>query len=146
MNGGPPPLPRTWTQRNWTWFVPVLVAGCLVLMAAFVAGIAAAVFASIRSSAPYAEAVARARSSPAVVEALGEPVATRWWVTGSIHVTNREGSARLAVPIRGPRGKGMVLLEADKRDGAWRYSLLEVAVDGVPQRIDLLPMVREPGP
>ena len=146
MIGAPPPLPRTWTQRNWKWFVPVLVIGCLTLIAAFVAGITAVVFASLKSSAPYAEALERARTSPAVVDALGEPVVTRWWVAGSIQVTDQSGRAQLALPIRGPRGKGMVLLEADKRDGAWRYSLLEVAVDGTPERIDLLPMERETGP
>jgi hypothetical protein len=131
----------SWWSRNWKWALPV---GCLILLlpvlllTGFVGGILAIVFGSIKSTDVYEEALARARSHPAVIEALGEPVEDRWWMSGQINTSGPSGSADIAIPLRGPKGKATVYAVASKSAGRWEYHTLEVAVEGRPERIDLL--------
>ena len=131
----------SWWSRNWKWAAPV---GCLILLlpilllTGFVGGILAIVFGSIKSTDVYEEALARAQSHPAVIEALGEPVEDRWWMTGQINSSGPSGSADIAIPLRGPKGKATLYAVATKSAGRWEYQTLEVAVDGQPERIDLL--------
>ena len=134
----PPPIPHTWWQRNWKWVVPVGVIGVLAGIACFVGLIFLFVFGIFKSSDAYSDAIAHARSSPAVVHELGEPIEPGWWVTGSINVTGPSGSADFATTLRGPVGRGTLYVTAEKQAGRWKYKILEVAVDGKTERIDLL--------
>jgi hypothetical protein len=126
----------------------VAPVGCLILLlpllalTGFVGGILAIVFGSIRSTDVYQEALARARSSPAVVEALGEPVEDGLFMGGNISVTGPSGSADISIPLHGPKGKGTIYAVASKSAGRWEYQTLEVAVEGREDRIDLLEVGR----
>ena len=137
-----PPQPQpSWWNRNWKWALPV---GCLVLLlpvlaiSGFVGAILAIVFGSIKSTDVYEEALALARSNPAVVEALGEPVEDGWFMTGQINVNGPSGSADISIPLHGPKGKGTLYVVASKSAGRWEYHTLELAVNGRDDRIDLL--------
>ena len=131
----------SWWSRNWKWAVPV---GCLVLLVppllltGFVGGILAIVFGSMKSSDVYQQAFNLARSHPAVVEALGEPVEDGLFMGGQISVTGPSGSADISIPLHGPQGKGTIYAVATKSAGQWEYHTLEVAVEGRGDRIDLL--------
>ena len=131
----------SWWSRNWKWALP---AGCLILLVppllltGFAGGIIAIVFGSIKSTDVYEEALARAQAHPAVIEALGEPVEDRWWVSGQINATGSSGSADLAIPLRGSKGTATIYAVASKSAGRWEYHTLEVEVEGRPERIDLL--------
>src|SRR4051795_9689338 len=115
MTQPPPPVPQPtppqrkgWWGRNWKWTLPV---GCLTPILVCGGGLAlivGVVFGSIRSSDVYKEAVAQARSSPAVVTALGSPVETGMLLSGRINVNGSSGDADLAIPIHGPRGRGKI--------------------------------------
>lgn len=141
MQPAQPVQQPSWWNRNWKWALPV---GCLILLlpplllTGFIGGILAIVFGSIKSTDVYEEALARARSHPAVVEALGEPVEDRWWMSGQINTSGPSGSADIAIPLRGPKGKATVYAVASKSAGQWEYHTLEVEVEGRPERIDLL--------
>jgi Cytochrome oxidase complex assembly protein 1 len=132
---------RSWWSRNWKWAAP---AGCLILilpilaLTGFVGGILAIVFGSMKSSDVYQQAFNTARSHPAVVEALGEPVEDGLFMSGSINVSGPSGSADISFPLHGPKGKGTIYAVASKSAGRWEYQTLEVAVDGSAERIDLL--------
>ena len=128
-----------WWQRNWRWAVPASVIGGLAGLAFFVGALVYFVLAVLKSSDAYAGALERARLSPAVVSALGEPVEPGWWVSGSLHVTGPSGTAEFMTPLRGPAGRGTLFVEAEKRAGLWRYMILEVEIDGTDERIALLP-------
>lgn len=136
-----PAPPRSWWSRNWKWVVPV---GCLVLilpilaLAGFIGGILAIVFGSLKSTDVYKEAFELARSHPAVVEALGQPVEDGWFMSGSIKTTGPSGYADIAIPIRGPQGEAKIYAVASKSAGRWEYHTLEVEVEGREDRIDLL--------
>ncbi|WP_313929141.1 cytochrome c oxidase assembly factor Coa1 family protein [Pseudoxanthomonas sp.] len=124
------PAHPTWWQRNWKWFVPVLAALLLALFAAFVFGIVALVFGALKSSDLYRQAVDRAKADPAVITALGEPIATGWFVQGNISVNGGSGDADLAIPLDGARADGTLYVVAEKQAGEWRYETLAVNVDG----------------
>lgn len=131
------PPASTWWNRNWKWFVPV---GCLTLLALF-AGVVfllvAGVFGLMKQAEPYRHGLQAAQANPAVIAALGSPIEPGFFASGSIHVDNASGEARLAIPIAGSRGKGTVYVDAEKTRDRWSYSHLEVAIDGSPHRIDL---------
>lgn len=134
--------PRTggWA-RHWKWVVP---AGCLGAVLAMVALVGLLVWSAgrmMKSSDAYRMAISRAKASPAVVQALGEPVEEGFLVSGSIHTAGSSGSASLTCPLRGPKGKGTVYVEAERFAGEWRFRELKVGLPGRESLLDLL----EPG-
>lgn len=134
-----PTSPRpSWWSRNWKWFVPTGCGGCLVLIVAFAAVISFAIFAGLRQSDAYKTAVSRAKSDPAVIEALGSPIAEGWFMSGSTHVEGPGGEANLGIPISGPKAKATIYAVATKAAGLWHYQTLEVEVNGRAERINLL--------
>ena len=127
----------SWFGRNWMWAVPL---GCLTAIALFIASIAGVVFfvfGLISKSDVYQHALEQARSSPAVVDALGTPIEPGWYLTGTINVTGASGNADIAIPISGPKGAGTLYASARKRAGLWNYDVLEVALEAGGERIDL---------
>jgi uncharacterized integral membrane protein len=137
-----PPVPqeksRTWWQRNWKWFVPVAGLGFLALFAAFIMLIITIVFGMVKSSDVYKDALATARSHPAVVKVLGSPIEAGIFVMGSINVSGPSGQADLAIPISGPNGKGTIYARASKAAGRWTFSQLVVEIKATKERIDLI--------
>lgn len=135
---------KNWWDRNWKWVVP---GGCLAGIAAFVslfALILTIVFGAMRSSDVYKEALARAKASPAVAEALGTPIKAGFFPFGNIKVNGPSGNAELSIPISGPKGNAKIYLEASKSAGEWSFSLLEVEIAETQERIDLLQSLTAP--
>ncbi len=137
----PPALSRSegnWWTRNWKWFVPT---GCITMvffLAAFVGLIVMIAFSAMKTSDVYREALARAKASDAVVEALGSPIKDGLFVSGSTNVNGASGEANLAIPISGPKGKGTLYVAATKSVGVWNYSSIVLEVKQTKRRIDLL--------
>ena len=137
--GGVALVPRPgWWSRNWTWFVPLGCLSMVVLIVLFVLGIVLIVFGALKSSDAYKTAVARAKSNPEVVAALGEPIEEGMFLSGKTNVEGSSGEADLTIPISGPKGKAKVYAIATKRAGRWNYSTLEVEIAGIEDRINLL--------
>ena len=136
----PPPLqPRpSWWSRNWKWFVPTGCLTVILLTLAFFAAIFFFVFSVLKSTDVYKTALATAKSNPAVIEALGEPIEEGWLMSGKTNVEGTSGEADIGIPISGPKGKATIYAVATKSAGRWNYTTLEVAVEGRQDRIDLL--------
>ncbi|HJW08556.1 MAG TPA: cytochrome c oxidase assembly factor Coa1 family protein [Holophagaceae bacterium] len=131
--------PRTsWWTRNWKWFVPVGCLSLFVILGGFVVLIMSFAFGMMKQSDAYKLALARAKASPAVTEALGSPIHEGTFTSGNVNVNGPSGSAELAIPISGPKAKGTLYLEAQKSTGVWTFSKLVVEVAPSNQRIDLL--------
>jgi len=137
-----PPAKLNWWSRNWKWFVPVGCFSICLLFAGFIALIMTFAFGVMRSSDAYKVALARAKASPAVVEALGTPIQEGYFTSGNVNVTGPSGNAELSIPISGPKGNGTIYLEARKSAGEWSFSKLLVKIEKSSKRIDLL---AEPG-
>ena len=132
------PQQKGWFSRNWKWFIPV---GCLSVVVMAVAVVAAGiyfVFGAIKSSDVYQQALAKARSNPAVVRELGEPIEAGWRISGSINVSNDSGNADVRIPVSGPKKSGAVYATAIKKQGKWDFSALEVEIEGEAKKINLL--------
>jgi hypothetical protein len=129
---------KNWFDRNWKWFVPLACLWGLAVIVGFCALIVYFAFGLMKSNDAYKEALARAKASPAVVRALGEPLREGLFVSGSIQVSGPSGNAELAIPVSGPRGKGTIYVEARKSAGRWNFSRILVEVHVTKERIDLL--------
>ncbi len=137
----PPALqkkPRGWMNRNWKWFIPLLVVASGTVMVTFFALIFVFVFSLMKSSDAYQDAVARTRADPAVQAALGMPIEEGLFITGNISTSGTSGEADLAIPISGPKGKATIYLVATKSAGAWNFSSLVVEIRDTGERLDLL--------
>jgi len=96
------------------------------------------VFAAMKNSDAAKESVFQAQTNPQVVNQLGTPIAEGWLVTGSINTSTTSGDADLAIPISGPKGRAKIYVTAHKVAGAWNYKVMEVAIAGSNERINLL--------
>jgi hypothetical protein len=129
----------SWFQRNWKWFVPVLAALAIGTIVGFMLMIFGFVMSMFKSSEPYQHAVAEARQAPAVVAALGEPIAEGRFTSGNMEESGASGKASLAIPVSGPKGEATIFVEASKSTGQWRYEHVVVELSSNHQRIELEP-------
>jgi hypothetical protein len=128
----------TWWDRNWRWFLPVICVTGVGLFAAFFISIFLLVMGMMKSSGAYQQAMSRASREPAVVSAIGQPVASGYLITGNINTSGDSGRARLAIPLRGPKGSASLHLRATEQNGHWTFSLLTVNIPSTHQQVDLL--------
>jgi hypothetical protein len=142
-----PPLPiprKSWFARNWKWFIPTVILVPLLLLALFIGVIFSAVFGMMKSSEPYQHAVAAASQDARVSSQLGTPVKPGWYATGNVNISGDSGDADIAIPLNGTLHHGTVYVAARKSGGVWSYQRLEVEIEGVPDRINLLPTPSHP--
>ena len=135
--GAPGPessLSGWWSKHRLLAVATVALAGVAVL----VAGVLILVVSIFKGSDAYRDAIAQARANPIVVHELGGPIHAGWWVTGSITVNGPSGQADFSTSIQGPTSSGTLYVTAEKRAGQWQYKVLEVAIPGKVERIDLL--------
>ena len=107
--------------------------GCgvvVVLIAAFCAVLMIFVFGAMKRSHVYKGAVERAQNDPRVKAALGEPIETGWWVSGSVHVESGSGNAEMTIPLSGPKGNGRLHAIATYDGSKWTYETLTVTPEG----------------
>ena len=141
----PPAPPGNWWSRNWKWVVPVGCLTPLLLMGGCFAAIAIFVLGSIKDSGPYRDTVQRAQNDPGVAQALGAPIKTGWWVTGSVNLgADGDGTVDFQAPLLGTKTTGTLDVKGQSNNGRWDYSVLRVRVDEGPV-IDLIPAA-DPSP
>jgi len=129
---------KDWWGRNWKWFVPVGCLGTLVIFTGFIAAIMFLVFAMMKSSDVYKDAVALAKANSTVQTAIGTPIGEGMFTTGNIHTSGPLGQADLAIPISGPKGKATIFAVAAKSADRWKFSTLVAEIKDTKQRINLL--------
>jgi hypothetical protein len=138
-----PPHPETndlsWRWRHRPWFVPAVVAGGVLLFGGLMTLMFSGFVGALKSSDAYIGALARTRSAPGVIAALGSPIEPGYFVTGTIHVSGPTGLAELAIPISGPQGRATIYVEAAKRLGEWNFDHLIVQIERTGARLDLAP-------
>lgn len=105
--------------------------GCGALVTCFIALFVfamAGVLYFMRHSEVNELAVAKARQSPQIVAALGEPVEQGWWVSGNVSVSGSSGEADLTIPISGPKGSASMHIIATKDASGWKFTLFDVSL------------------
>jgi len=129
--------PTNWLGRNWKWVVPI---GCLVpvlCIAGFVLAIFYFVMGVVKESDAYKTALARAQANRAVVEAIGSPISQTGIVSGNSNVNGATGEANLSIPLRGPKGKATLYVEAKKSADIWYFQTMVLKIEKTGERIDL---------
>ncbi len=134
----PPPAPGPAPREEETRMARTGKGALVFVFGGLLRLILSVVFRGFRSSGAYREAFARAASHPQVRRELGDPVRAGWWVSGSIQVSGPEGNARFAAPLHGPKGRGMLQVQARKIRDRWQFDILQVAVEGGSRPIELL--------
>ncbi len=138
-----PPGPNWWS-RNCVWVVTFGCLAPLILAGGCVAGVVWIAFTAMRHAEPYQEALHRAQANSEVVSRLGSPVEAKWWLSGTLDGDNDRGTARLVIPIRGPKGDGAIHVRGTKENGKWTYEQMQVETSsGGP--INLLEPASPPG-
>jgi hypothetical protein len=131
-------MKTSWLEHRPLWKIPL---GCLTLF--LLIGVSATVLITIittsfHNSEVYQQAMAKAAANLQVRGQIGAPMKAGWFISGQLNVSGSTGSANLTIPISGPRGKGAIRAVAYKTGGVWRFTYLQVAVQGQPACIDLL--------
>jgi hypothetical protein len=132
--GSAPAAPR---KRGIRKLILLLVLVPVVLMTTCVGAIFGGLFYAMRNNEPYQHALRLARENPQLREALGEPIEAGWLVSGSISTDTTGGSAKLSIPISGPKGSARIYVDATQRAGKWEYEQLQVGVAGQDLNVDL---------
>lgn len=143
-----PPVRKPWFGRNWWWFLPLIIGTPLLLLACFVGGIFALIFAVITSSQPYQDAVAMVRQDAQIQQMLGTPIQEGWLVMGNLETSglgsNSTGTADLSIPVYGPKASAQVNVYATKSGGSW--TLHEVLLEPVPNGLSPYDVLNPPPP
>jgi len=130
---------KSWLEQHPRSKIPL---GCLTLLALvgmFVALLMTVITTSFRSSDVYKQAMAQAAANQQVRAQIGDPIKADWLVSGELKVSSDSGSANVSIPISGSRGRGTLRAVASKSGGVWRFSCLQVVMEGHRTVIDLLP-------
>jgi hypothetical protein len=69
---------------------------------------------------------------------MGEPIHPGWFISGQLNVSGTTGNADLSIPVSGPRGKGVIRAVAVKIEGVWRFTTLQMNIQGTTASVDLL--------
>lgn len=133
---------RSFWQNPWTYGIGGCLLGCVGLPILFVTILGGGAFWAFRS-AGFTElrdqAVARAQASPAVVEALGEPIEAGFPRNSSVNIHNSDGEAEMVLPLSGPKGSGRLRVEAERHGGGpWELETLLFTADDRQGEINLL--------
>jgi len=113
----------------------VLAIGCVALISGG--------FFWARSSLPSKAALERASANPAVREALGTPLTTKFFGENNVMVYNagsgrKTSEATFSIPVTGPRGSGTIMVAGERRKGTWHFQRMEINIDKTGATIDLL--------
>ena len=85
------------------------------------------------------EALRRVRANPQVVTALGEPIRLGWLAEMSVREDQPGWNvANLAVPLSGPKAKGIMRVAAGRSKSDWVFATLDVLLANEPGRVDVL--------
>lgn len=128
-------------QRRWAkWGVIAWLASIALFFALFIG-----LFAMLKDSDAYRLAQSRLQADERVVEIVGQPFTTGYPM-GSIEISGPRGAASLSFGVEGPKGKGIVFVEAVRDLGQWQIRRMVFEEDGTGLRIDVVPgAATEPG-
>ena len=130
---------KSWFRRNWPWVVPL--GGCLTLIVLAIFSIGALFYGvseALTGSEPYEYAMQKANTNEQVIEALGEPVESNGLMNGTFNFKNNKGTADFSIPIKGPKGEGILYVMGSKENDQWSYSKLYVLTTKDAEPINLL--------
>ena len=96
------------------------------------------VFAGMRSSEPYQHGMHLVQNHIGLRDLLGEPIEPGFFFTGQMSTRSGEARADYRIPVIGPKGRGVLVIDARKSaSDEWEYMILRVEIFGEPTVVDL---------
>jgi hypothetical protein len=120
-----PPKQRGWWSRNWLWFVPTLLLGCVIVCCGCLGG---GVYLAYRSFPfeVFTMAMEKIDADEALRQELGQPIAPVMTRAMSFRKETREADIRWE--IEGPKGRAKAHVTARKEGDRWDLIVLEVTL------------------
>ncbi len=127
---------KSWFRRNWKWFVPTLGCGTIIILV--IIGVVG-IFSLIGGSEPTMHGLEKASKDSRILLLLGEPIEKYGIPTGEMTYNSDVGSrVDLIIPIKGPKGKGSLIIKGRKESDHWEYQKLYVVIKETNEKINLL--------
>jgi hypothetical protein len=115
---------RGWWSRNWKWFVPTVLLGCIVICCGGLTGIGFWWWGKMGLK-PFIESVQKVQTNPQLTEALGEPIQQdSFLITPNVGEDEQRGQAKYYWDVKGPKGKAKIEMQARKMGGKWELIVL----------------------
>jgi hypothetical protein len=132
---------KNWFSRNWPWVIPA--SGCLTLIILGAIGIGVAFFKMpeiLNNVEPVQIGIAKATTNDHLIEAIGKPIEVdrEGEVGGFFNVKKENDEVDMVFPLRGPKGKALLIIKGKKTDGEWIYEEISATVKETDQKINLL--------
>lgn len=121
----------------------IIGCGCLgiiVIGVIAVVGMVTFVGKVLKSNAPYKDSIVAVQSSPAAIDALGEPIKPGFMPTGNISVNNDGGTVEFFIPVKGPKASGTIVVKGTRSGGVWSYETWHLKVKG---QEDVIPLSKQ---
>jgi Cytochrome oxidase complex assembly protein 1 len=129
MSDSTSPAPA-WRNLKTAFLAVVLLAATAYAIWIFVL--------QFRAQEPARMAAREALSSDEVMKRIGQPIRVGPFIRGNLVSSNDSGVADLIIPVRGPRGKGMLLEWAQKTSGKWRICSLAFRSDANSMDVEII--------
>jgi hypothetical protein len=121
-------------QKKWAWAGLGIILG-FTLIIIFSIGIT---FSSMSNMEIVDDTMSIINSNYIATSKLGTPIEKGLFISGSISISGPSGSADLAIPLEGPKGKGMVYLKSTKDMGSWNIDRLVLKIEDTEEIIELV--------
>lgn len=137
MNNELVPQP-SWWKRNWKWVISV--GGCftlIIIFIIFIGSIFYGVTSVLEESQPYEYALEKINQDDKITDELGYPIEKDGIISSNYNYSNGKKTAKLSVPVSGPKGSGTLFVEASGEDDEWTYDVIRIEIKDN-ENIDLL--------
>ncbi|NKI31496.1 cytochrome c oxidase assembly factor Coa1 family protein [Croceivirga thetidis] len=121
---------KSWWSSNWKWVLPL--GGCLTLIIGFIVLVSSIYFGVtniMEESQPYEYAFELINKDEALTEVLGSPIEQDGMIQGNINWVNGSKSAKMKIPISGPKNSGTLFIDASGEGDEWVYHEIRVEVN-----------------
>lgn len=132
--------PKNWWSRNWKWLVPIcglMLISILIFFTTGMNGIATDFAQAYSETELYEDAIEKVNSEPKINEILGEikPIDKLTILEGEVRYSNANNTVNSTVKINGSKGKANMDISADKIDGKWNYTKINVRIKKPAKRV-----------
>ena len=141
-------LEKSWFKRNWKWVVPVfafLLAVIFLIASSGLGGQFGDYGKAYADSSLYKVPMEKVQSNTRVGEVLGkiEQMGRMAILNGTVHYSDDNKMVDSTIKIFGEKGKAMLDISAERRNGAWVYNKINVRIKNPPEKKELIPIIKE---
>ncbi|WP_031425414.1 cytochrome c oxidase assembly factor Coa1 family protein [Flavimarina sp. Hel_I_48] len=137
---------KSWWGSNWKWLVPVSGIILFVIAMFFSSGMDGITTDLVQAYADtelYENALEKVKSDKRVTELLGgiKPIDNLAILEGFLEYSNDNKTVNSSIRIVGDKGKASLDISADKLNGEWNYTKINVRIKKPPEKKQTIEIV-----